>query len=271
LFTFKIKEGLEMIRKLTYHDHEQVLAFLSEEPSINLFIIGDIEAFGYSSETQEIWAEFDEHDTIKAVLLRFHQSFIPYAKGEFDTDGFASIMKKYSQPILLSGKSDIVEKFEGLADLHLGKKQVTYFAECRTNELLSLDNVEFKKATIGDVVQIVKLRESIDEFSVRSDTRDILKQSMESNTSRTYFTEENGLITSCVSTTAENSMSAMIVGVCTRKEYRRKGLATSIMKHVVQDVLNEGKTLCLFYDNPEAGRIYKRLGFKEIGMWTMHR
>ena len=82
-----------MIRKLTDHDHEQVLAFLSEEPSINLFIIGDIEAFGYSSESQEIWAEFDEHNTIKAVLLRFHQSFIPYAKGEFDTNGFASIMK----------------------------------------------------------------------------------------------------------------------------------------------------------------------------------
>ncbi|MEH6905201.1 GNAT family N-acetyltransferase [Neobacillus drentensis] len=260
-----------MIRKLTYHDHEQVLAFLSEEPSINLFIIGDIEAFGYSSETQEIWAEFDEHDTIKAVLLRFHQSFIPYAKGEFDTDGFASIMKKYSQPILLSGKSDIVEKFEGLADLYLGKKQVTYFAECRTNELLSLDNVEYKKATIEDVDQIVKLRESIDEFDVRSDARDILKQSMESNVSRTYFTEENGIVTSCVSTAAENSMSAMIVGVCTRKEYRKKGLATSIMQHVVQDVLNEGKTLCLFYDNPEAGRIYKRLGFEEIGMWTMHR
>jgi uncharacterized protein len=31
-----------MIRKLTEKDHEQVLTFLSEEPSMNLFIIGDI-------------------------------------------------------------------------------------------------------------------------------------------------------------------------------------------------------------------------------------
>jgi hypothetical protein len=36
-------------------------------------------------------------------------------------------------------------------------------------------------------------------------------------------------------------------------------------------VLDEGKTLCLFYNTPEEGRIYKRLGFKDIGMWTMHR
>ncbi|MBT2722914.1 GNAT family N-acetyltransferase [Bacillus sp. ISL-46] len=260
-----------MIRKLTDQDHEQVLAFLSEEPSINLFIIGDIEAFGYTSESQEIWAEFDEQSTIKAVLLRFHQSFIPYAKGEFDTSGFVSIMKNYSQPILLSGKSDIVAKFEAFDDLQLGKKQVTYFAECRTDECLSPDEVVYKKASLEDVDQILQLRQTIEEFHVRSDARDVLVQSLEANTSRTYFTEENGVLTSCVSTAAENSISAMIVGVCTRKEYRRNGLATSIMQNLFQDVLDEGKTLCLFYDNPEAGRIYKRLGFKEIGMWTMHR
>jgi uncharacterized protein len=265
------KGEFDVIRKLTDHDHEQVLTFLSEEPSINLFIIGDLESFGYSSEFQEIWAEFDEQNTIKVVLLRFHQSFIPYAKGEFDPSGFVSIMKKYSQPILLSGKSDIVEKFESFDDLQLGKKQVTYFAECRTDEFLSPNDVVYKEATIEDVEHIIELRESIDEFHIRSDARELLIQSMESNTSRTYFTTENGIITSCVSTAAENSMSAMIVGVCTRKEYRRKGLATSIMQNLFKDVLNEGKTLCLFYDNPEAGRIYKRLGFKDIGMWTMHR
>ena len=260
-----------MIRKLTDQDHHQVLAFLSEEPSINLFIIGDLEAFGYSSEFQEIWGEFDEQDSIKAVLLRFHQSFIPYAKGDFDTEGFVSIMKRYNQPISLSGKSDIVEKFEAFVDLLLGKKQVTFFAECLTDKFLSADDAEFKKASIEDVDQIIELRNSIEEFHIRSDAREILVQGMESNTARTYYTVDHGIITSCVSTTAENSMSAMIVGVCTRKEYRRQGLATAIMQKLFQDVLNEGKTLCLFYDNPAAGRIYKRLGFKDIGMWTMHR
>ncbi|MBO0959608.1 GNAT family N-acetyltransferase [Neobacillus sp. MM2021_6] len=263
-----------MIRRLTKQDHDQVLAFLSEEPSINLFIIGDLEVFGYSSEFQEIWAEFDElNNTIKAVLLRFHQSFIPYGKGEFDLEGFVSIMKQYKKPVLLSGKSDIVEKFEAFDDLQLGKKQVTFFAECLTDEFLSTmdESTTIKKATIKDVDQIIELRESIEEFPIRSDARDILVQSMESHTARTYFTVDHNVMTSCVSTTAETSLSAMIVGVCTRKEYRRQGLATAIMQNLFQDVLDEGKTLCLFYDNPEAGRIYKRLGFKDIGSWTMYR
>jgi uncharacterized protein len=260
-----------MIRKMTENDHEQVFAFLSEEPSINLFIIGDLEAFGYDSDFQEIWAEFDEKEEIRAVLLRFYQSFIPYAKGEFEVNEFIAIMKNYPQPIYLSGKTELVEKFEANDDLVLGKKQVTYFAECVTDEHLGSTNLEIKKADLEDVDRIIELRSSIEEFQVRSDARDILRQSMESNTGRTYYTEENGVITACVSTAAENSLSAMIVGVCTRKEYRRQGLATAIMQRLFQDVLAEGKVLCLFYDNPAAGRIYKRLGFNDIGMWTMHR
>lgn len=260
-----------MIRKLTINDHDLVLSYLSEEPSINLFIIGDLEVFGYDSDFQEIWAEFDEHREIKAVLLRFYQSFIPYAKREFNIAEFASIIASFPQPIFLSGKAEIVEKFEPFQELQLGKKQETFFAECKSIENLSETDLDIKKAGQDHIDQILSLRRSIDEFHLSDNAAEMLRTSMESNTARTYFTEEDGIMTACVSTTAENSISAMIVGVCTRKEYRRKGLATAIMQVLFKDVLNEGKVLCLFYDNPEAGRIYKRLGFNDIGKWTMYR
>lgn len=265
------KGEIIIIRKLSVKDHDQVLSFLRGEPSINLFIIGDLEVFGYNSDFQEIWGEFNQQNDLNAILLRFYQSFIPYAKGEFNVSGFVSIMKEYSQPIYLSGKSDIVEKFEQYKELELGRKQVTYFAECRNDQNLGTTDLEVHKAGFEDIDRIISLRHSIEEFQIRSDARDILLKSMEANTSRTYYTEEDGVMTSCVSTTAENSMSAMIVGVCTQKGYRRQGLATAIMQKLFKDVLNEGRTMCLFYDNPEAGRIYKKLGFKDIGMWTMHR
>lgn len=265
------KEAIFIIRKLTKNDHDQVISFLSEEPSINLFIIGDIEVFGYESDFQEIWAEFNQQGEIIAVLLRYYQSFIPYAKGEFNVAEFVSIIISHSQPVLLSGKTDIVEKFESYNVLQLGKKQETFFAECKSTEYLGETNVYIKKASINEIDQILSLRKTIDEFHLSHNAAEMLRTSMESNMARTYYTEENGQMTSCVSTTAENSMSAMIVGVCTRNEYRRQGLATSIMQKLFKDVLAEGKILCLFYDNPEAGRIYKRLGFNDIGMWTMHR
>ncbi|HYK73250.1 MAG TPA: GNAT family N-acetyltransferase [Pseudoneobacillus sp.] len=259
-----------MIQKLTYLDHHKVMSFLGTEPSINLFIIGDIEAFGYEADFQELWGDFEEDGEIKAILLRYYNSFIPYAKKDFDVDGFINIIKDNQDRFILSGKKEVVEKFENKG-LSLGKKQVTYFAECKNDERLGDTTIEIKKAEIEDIDRIIELRSTIDEFSINSDARQMLLSSMESNTARTYFTEENGQMTACVSTTAENSLSAMIVGVCTKKEYRRKGLATNIMIKLFKEVLDEGKILCLFYDNPEAGKIYKRLGFVDIGMWTMYR
>ncbi len=245
-----------MIRKMTEKDHDQVLTFLSEEPSINLFIIGDLEVFGYNSDFQELWAEFDEQGEIKSVLLRFYQSFIPYTKGEINVAGYAAIMSTYQHPIYLSGKSEIASKFEPFKELQLGRKQETFFAECSSLTYLLETNLDIKKADLEDIDQIISLRRSIDEFHIRDDAREMLLTSMQSKTARSYYTEEDGIMTACVSTTAENSISAMVVGVCTREEYRKKGLATAIMQKLFKDVLEEGKVLCLFYDNPDAGRIY---------------
>jgi uncharacterized protein len=60
-----------------------------------------------------------------------------------------------------------------------------------------------------------------------------------------------------------------VVGVCTVKEHQKKGMASACLVRLCQDLLQEGKELCLFYDNPDAGRIYERLGFVPIGRWMM--
>jgi len=43
-----------MIRKLIESDRKATLDFLSDEPAINLFIIGDIENFGFDEGFQQI-------------------------------------------------------------------------------------------------------------------------------------------------------------------------------------------------------------------------
>ncbi|MCM3664837.1 GNAT family N-acetyltransferase [Mesobacillus subterraneus] len=262
-----------MVKKLVQSDNDRVMEFLKQEPSINLFIIGDIEAFGFDADFQELWGEFHETGEIKAVLLRFHNSFIPYSLNESDlpVTEFADIMKSFSEKIFLSGKSSLVERFEGIEGLNIGPKQVTYFAECISEDSIGVSPFDIKVATMEDVDKILELRRSIEEFIPNPNARKILVESMESRTGRTYFIEQDGKMVASASTAAENSMSAMIVGVCSHKEFRRKGLATAVMQKLFKDVMDEGKILCLFYDNPDAGRIYKRLGFKDIGKWTMHR
>lgn len=64
----------------------------------------------------------------------------------------------------------------------------------------------------------------------------------------------------------------MITGVATLKEYRGRRLATETVVRLCREAFGDGKKfLCLFYDNPAAGRIYNRIGFKEMGQYAMLR
>ena len=236
-----------------------------------MFIIGDIEAFGYDKDFQELWGVFKENGTLKSILLRFHDSFIPYSKEKFITTDYEALLSAY-KPLKLSGKSTIVEQFETASNIQLGTKNEMYFCECLNDNNLPSTPIHetIKLASLDDIERIMKLRSDIAEFPTTNESEKILRQAIQTNTGRTYFIEEDGVIIASASTSAENSLSAMVVGVCTHPNYRKWIRFTHITK-MIQDFTKEGRTLCLFYNNPAAGRIYKRLGFKDIGMWTMYR
>ena len=67
------------------------------------------------------------------------------------------------------------------------------------------------------------------------------------------------------SSSAESKELAMIVGVFTEENQRRKGLAKKCVFALSQKLLSEGKTVCLFYDNPNAAKMYEKIGFKHTG------
>ncbi len=257
-----------MIRKLTEKDHTKVMELLTEERAMNLFIIGDLENFGYETDFQQIWGEWKDEELI-AVLLRYKENFLPYAKGSFDVQGFAEIISNDDHFKILSGKEEIIQQFDDY--IPTGKKRSMHFAELLDSNSLEETNerLDIRLATVEDVDAIFTLRGSIEEFSESSATRESMVHTIETKSGRTYFMKEIDKAIASVSTTAENSVSAMIVGVCTDIEYRNQGLASKCLSALCEDVLKEGKTLCLFYDNPAAGSIYKRLGFMDIGKWTM--
>jgi Acetyltransferase (GNAT) family. len=258
-----------MIRKLSEKDHEQLMTFLKKEPSMNLFMIGDVENYGYHSGFQELWGEF-RSGGLAAVLLRYYESFVFYAPGDFDIEGFTGILKTYSDEPELSGKAEIVEHFESAKGLQFRKKRITYFAECRSDQLPGKRDPLVKKASAEDVDRIVELLRTIDEFDIREGYEERMAQKLRDRSGRTYYFEQDGKVVATASSTAENSCSAMIVSVATHKDYRRRGLATRCIVTLVRDLLDEGKYACLFYNNPEAGRIYRRIGFRDIGFWTMY-
>jgi len=262
-----------MIRKLTNQDYDQCYQFVSTKPAENLFIIGDIEAFGFDEEFQSLWGEFDENGRLKAVLLKYYENYIPYASSDFDAKGFANIINEDPQFEMLSGIEEITSKIEPYINRPLQHKRNLFYAKLDTMNYLdlSIDFSEVKIADFDDIPRIADLYTKTPEFTRDGASyKESLQRSMEKGVARTYYIERDGTMVSSASTAAENSQSAMIVGVCTLSEYKRKGLATKCMTKLCYDLLTTGRSLCLFYDNPEAGNIYKRIGFQDIGKWMMY-
>lgn len=136
--------------------------------------------------------------------------------------------------------------------------------------MTSETSFDMRRTTVEDIPSHMELMQSIPEFEGSSTSEQSMKRTIDRGTGRSYAIWEGDKMVSVVSTTAENTQSAMIVGVGTREDHKRKGYASELMIKICEELINEGKIICLFYDNPEAGKIYQRLGFKKIGLWNMN-
>lgn len=259
-----------MLRKLSENDRQAALHYLANEPSYNVFTIGDIENFGFDNEFQDVWGDFDEYNEFRALLLRYYNNHIVYSAGE-DLEGLAvcEVLSNRQDDWMLSGKENIITSLAVPLDLADIRRQ--FLAELRSAGDLPVPLVDafVEWATPATFEMVFNLQRSIEEFDDLDNSAEAIRQNMESGTGRTVFVRQGSEAVSCASSAAENSRSAMIIGVCTSKAYRHQGLATACMTHLCRELLDQGKVLCLFYENPEAARIYKRLGFSDIGRWAV--
>lgn len=259
-----------MVRLLTEADREQTLKFLNKQPGLNLFQIGDIENFGFNSDVQTIWGSFDELGRLNGVLLRYRENFIPYFEdSEFDLTAFKEIIRHDGRAKMISGEKAIADQFKDCFDQCI--EQETYFCELSDDSCLEEVSTEIKIATVEDAKRVFELIVTIEEFSRANFTSpEKLQHTIENGSGRIYFIENEANEVVCnVQTTAENSTSAMVVAVATHRDYRRQGFMTQCLSKLCRDLLAENRTLCLFYDNPEAGAVYHKLGFKTIGKWKI--
>lgn len=257
-----------MIKKLKEENKKELLEFVSKEKEINLFIIGDIENYGLEADFMDFYGEYI-NGTLTAILLRFYESFIVYGEEDFSGKDFSEIIKA-SKARMLSGEEKSIKTIGKFIEYK--EKRDTYLASLDNKDSLYngplLNIVEETK--LSEVEQVWLLQnDRIAEFTNTMPLKTVLIK-YKDRTGRGFHIKNNRkAIVSSAETGAENKGSAMIMGVCSDPDYRGKGYATAIVSKLCDTLLSEGKNLCLFYDNPKAGRIYKSLGFKNIGIWSM--
>ncbi|MFP4509388.1 MAG: GNAT family N-acetyltransferase [Spirochaetaceae bacterium] len=293
--------GNTSVRVLTDDDLPDAFDLLSSHPDLNLFILGDLENYGTDQPFQDVWGEFTD-GILTSVLLRYYDSFVVSQPGPIGPDAFRQIISEYTtalppglvqtgkRRVNVSGSESVVRSVAGSAvDIPVSAAESMNHPESRTRMPLAgtLRTMHFARidsedmlpaptrgesvrtALPHDVPGLMKLYESIEEFVTTETQADEIRSSIRAGHRTVAVLEVDNTIVSTASTAAENTRSAMIVGVATHPEYRYRGFARACLAHLCRNFLDQDKMLCLFYDNPDAGRLYRQIGFRETDRWAI--
>ncbi len=265
------------MRVLQEQDREEILSYVKKEPEMNLFFIGDIENFGVESEAVNIYLH-EERDRWDFLILRFHRYFLLYSRYEDYNAQEAISFFRRQQPDCISGKTVLLKRIA--AAFPQWTIQSTYMSRCDhvAGCFSAPEGLTVRRLEPGDAAQAVELLSDIEEFSrtFKKEEREEQKRRMEEEMARGGKAAMGGFLegrlVTIASTSAENSESAMVVGVATAETCRGRGYASAVVSALCRDCFGRGKKyLCLFYDNPVAGKIYNRAGFQELGEYGMLR
>ncbi len=293
--------GNTVVRVLSPDDVGDAYDLLGSHPDLNLFILGDMENYGTEEPFQDVWGEYTD-GILTSVLLRYHDSFVVSQPGPICPDSFRQIIAEYVaalpagllqsglRRIVVSGSEPVVRSVAGsAADIPLsaaasrqdpssrtriplaGNLRTMHFARIDSTGQLpgSRPDTTVRYASTDDVEALMRLYEAIDEFVTSDAQADEIRASLTAGHRTVAIIEVDGRIVATASTAAENSRSAMIVGVATHPDFRHRGYARTCLSYLVRRFLAENRILCLFYDNPDAGRLYRQIGFRETDRWAI--
>ena len=270
-------------RRCDESDRTKVLEYIAKDPEVTTFIMGDIEQFGMGDPVR-VFALVNDDGSWDSIVLMFYANYVCYSQNQlFDALGMAQLIKEEMSELFygsINGPYEVISAIAPFFDeLSITSSNLARLTALNTNKIAPApDGTSIRPLTEQDYDELFALLGSTDEYhELYRDARSIAmaKQQKIANAAHgclTYGAFYEGKLVSTASTSANNSLSSMIIGVCTRKDMRNYGLATAVVAQLCTDELAAGKKfLTLFYDNPTAGHIYKRIGFEEVAQYAILR
>ncbi|MGL1890805.1 MAG: GNAT family N-acetyltransferase [Spirochaetaceae bacterium] len=246
---------------------QELLETIRHKAGENCFLYGDIENFSLDSDFMDVW-RIKKSGITTSILLRYYKFYVVYCSDDDDIEEVSQIIKKDNNASGVSGLTTTVNKLGKYIDFD--KLKEMFLAELTSATYKPFKEVATpQKAVESDLDDLFNFECTVEEFEVTEENRESFGQEVITGTGRIYFIKENEKIISTAALSAENSKNGMIIGVATNPDYRRKGFAKSCVGLLCKEMVEESKSVLLFYDNPTAGILYKDLGFVDINNWGM--
>lgn len=257
-----------MIKKASEADKQKLLDYANKKASENLFIVGDIESYGFDKEYQDVW--YEEIDgKIEAIYLKYRDNFVLYSDSmKFDPKAVVDLIFQH-EINHLSGLAACVASIHPYLETQFTRQNCYYCVLDDKTKLIESDQCQ--KVCEADFEAIATLVSNTEEFGyTKQRALDTVKRYFEEHAKQSIIKIEDTIVT-YAAVNIESSTAGMVVCVCSDKRYRNHGYATKNVSCLVNQLVEENKSACLFYDNPSAGSIYHAIGFKTVDEWVMYQ
>lgn len=252
-----------MIRLLDKSQYSSITDYLKIDAITNYFIITSLERLPEENMFEKIWIENNSAGEIAAVLCKRKTGNMQfYSDRKFDIKKFCEILTK-EDFIKLIGHENVIKSFDKYFDFSK-KVEGSYISklDCNTEIVIYKEDINIERMNLQDIDRIIELYKEV--FNGFATKKSMIKK-LDEGTGRGCYIKQDDIIVCAAQTSYENDNSAIIIGVATHPQYRRRGYASKCLSKLCRELVKEGKDLYLQYDNMEAGNIYKKLGFVAIG------
>lgn len=267
-----------MIRPLREADRAAAVALLRAAPYLNLYLLGNLESLGFDQPFCEFWGDFDG-PALRAVVNRYMQGWSVYGGADADWTGLAAVVDNH--PV---GAERLQDNPGGIPSFlpylrrydapQVEEQHIMDLAEADFRPRPAPEGVRVRRASLADLGALVLFYSDAGSMSrsplgVERPLRDSRLWLAEVGGEADGETdgEADGEVVSAALTNAETRDLAMIGGVYTPPQWRNRGLSQAVCSALCADLLAAGKRPVLYWDNPSAGRVYTKLGFRPRGVW----
>jgi predicted GNAT family acetyltransferase len=263
-------KGQGMIRRLGEADRVEVTALLERAPQLNLYLLGNLDAHGFDAEFCEFWGS-EVDGRLYGVINRYMTGWTVFGEAEAEWDGLGAVIDTHSVVAerLQDNPGGVPSMLPYLHGYVAATETVDILMELPPNGLRP------RAAPVGFVVRRATLDDLVGLIVFFADAGDMTRTppavERPLRERRVWIAQRDDEIVAAALTNAETKSLAMVGGVYTKPAWREQGLSQAVCSELCRELIDTGRQPVLYWDNPAAGHVYAKLGFRAIGQWRSLR
>lgn len=260
------------VRRLTAEDCPQVSDLCRHSPYRYLAPRLNLEAFGYEEQTVPSWGVFAANGSLCGLVTRFGNTLMAADGTGLCASAAAELADSLAGLAGIRGTAELIRNMrQRLRAYRASGTEASTLMRLAEPPRLPAQTVSLsRRAAASDLDALADFYSNA--WSMHRSRENVAAKI---ETGRVFIVEvtppgsNHAKIASCALLNVEGASEGLIGGVYTAPEYRGRGYAAACTAALSRDLQSAGKTPCLFFENPVAGRVYMRLGFTPVGSWSL--